>query len=555
MTVTEILETYDEVKIGQQIVEGAVFFTLFGKPFLLLAPSENDPTSNAAIYLYNDELSDYPHVMLRETSFADIKGFPAGEYRWVCLYEHESIVQTLVSYEDKIYDCIDRLIELLSMGPVDKEKEFQKEFMYYWNSESAGSNRFSVYLDNEYQFAEMDVFYGAKEVRLIERGLILSDIDDRDKNERKWTHHTENDVYYIPIVDNRGILPPHRGFQWTANEIQNVVYGKQIEHISSESFQQLKSLMPRMQDIILVFGMTTEQSNVTFAIKVKCRNNTRRSILDKLLYDVIAAEPLFTERKDYRYLCEQIGSSTELLSKRILLVGAGSLGSYVALELVKNGATNIRIYDCDELEDENILRWAYGGIGKKSKKAITTQLLLNLLHPQISVEAVTKNINVESLVDELADIDMVIFTIGNSDEQLKFNAALKKTGCSIPVLYAWLEEGGVFSHILFVNYQDKGCFECLYTDFHGNYVNNRARKNDELTIEKGIIRNGCGGTRAAYGTAVLLRTTAALLDTIRSVNDHTIKKSTLIDIAPDRISISDTKFPVEVCNCCGNKVK
>ncbi len=555
MNVIEILETYDEISIGRQIIEGAVFFTMFEKQFLFLAPSENDPASRAAIYLYNDELSDYPHVMLRETSFADVKGFPEGVYRWVCLYEHESIVHTLVSYEDKIYDCIDRLIELLSMGSADKEKEFQKEYMYYWNSESVGSRRFTVYLDNEYQFAEMDVFYGSKEARIIERGLILSDIDDREKSERKWTHHTENDVYYIPIVDSRGILPPHRGLQWTAKEIQNVVYGKQIEHISSDSFQQLKLRVPRMQDLILVFGMITEQSNATFALRVKCRNSTGHSVLDRLLYDVVAVEPLFTERKDYKYLCDQIGNSTELLGKRILLVGTGSLGSYVALELAKNGAKNIKVYDGDDLEDENILRWAYGGIGKKSKKAITTQFLIKLLHPQINVEAVTNNINAESLVDELADKDMIIFTIGNSDEQLKFNAALKKAGCSIPVLYVWLEEGGIFSHILFVNYQGQGCFECLYTDFYGNHVNNRARKNDDLTTKNGIIRNGCGGTRAAYGTAVLLRTTAALLDTIRDVNDQKIMKTTLIDIAPDNISISDTEFPVEVCNCCGDKVK
>ena len=38
--------------------------------------------------------------------------------------------------------------------------------------------------------------------------------------------------------------------------------------------------------------------------------------------------------KDYSFLCEQIGNDIGLLNKRILLIGAGSLGSYVAFELV-----------------------------------------------------------------------------------------------------------------------------------------------------------------------------------------------------------------------------
>ncbi|MST51896.1 ThiF family adenylyltransferase [Hornefia butyriciproducens] len=465
----------------------------------------------------------------------------------------DSIVSTLVSYEDKIIDCIDRLIELLGMNPVEKEREFQKEFMYYWNSEAAGKDRIRAYLRDGTRFSEMDSFYGTNIVRLVEQGLDLSDIDERNKGERKWTRHLENDVYHIPITDNRGIIPPHRGFQWTAKEVQNIVYGRQVEHISDETFRKLKSIIPKRHDLILLFSMRTEQSNSAYALKVRCKSIAGRTLLDKILSDITEVEPMRTERKDYTYMCEQIGNDPGLLDKRILLVGAGSLGSYVAFELAKNGAKNIMIYDGDILEDENILRWAYGGIGKESNKATTIQFLLNLLHPEIHITGESRSIDVKALLEEISKRDLIIFTIGNSDEQLKFNAALKKANCSKPVLYVWLEEGGTYSHILFANYQNQRCFECLYTDDQGNHVNNRARKNIDVSLETGMIRNGCGGTRAAYGTAVILRTTAALLDTIRDIVDQRITNSTLIDITPDRISISDTEFPMEACNCCGNK--
>ena len=555
MTVKEILESYENITVGKQIIDSVLFFTMFEKQFLLMAPAEDDPASKADIYLFDDDMSDQPHIMLRDTSFADIKAFPEGTYRWICLYEQESVVNTLVSYEEKISDCIDRLIELMSMNQTDKEREFQKEFMYYWNSKATGSNNYSVYIRDEAQFSEMEAFYGTKDIRLIDQGLVLSDTDKRDKGERKWIRHLENDVYHIPITDTRGILPPHRGFEWTKSEVQNIVYGKQIEHISEASFQKLNEIIPKRHAIILLFSMKSEQSNVAFALRVKCKSIAGRTLMDKILSDVITVEPLRTERKDYTYLCEQIGNDIGLVGKRILLVGAGSVGSYVAFELAKNGAKNIKIYDGDVLMEENVLRWAYGGIGIGSNKAITIQSLLNMLHPELHIESNTKNIDTKALLEEVADRDLLIFTIGSSDEQLKFNAALKKASCKIPCLYVWLEEGGIHSHILFVNYENPGCYECLYTDSQGRHVNNRARKGEDLTIGKGIIRNGCGGTRAAYGTAVLLRTTAVLLETIRNIEKHTITENTLIDIEPDRVTISDTVFPMEACGCCGNKSK
>ena len=162
MTVREILESYEEITVGEQILEGVLFFTVFEKQFLFIAPEEDNPSSRASVYLYNDNLLDFPHIMLRENTITEGKELPNGTYRWVCLFEQESIVNSIVSYEDKIFDCIDRLIELLSMTSVEREREFQKEFMYYWNSVSSGDKMFSLYLEQSAHFAEMDAFYGEK---------------------------------------------------------------------------------------------------------------------------------------------------------------------------------------------------------------------------------------------------------------------------------------------------------------------------------------------------------------------------------------------------------
>jgi len=555
MTVKEILESYDEITIDKEITDGIFLITVYGKKFLFIAPFEDEPASMSTVYLFNDDGLDFPHIMLREKTFPNIEGLPEGNYRWVCLYEQENIVNTIVPYEDKVIDAVDRLLKLISMNEIEKEHEFQKEFMFYWNSYSTGQKKFDVYLAQENTFTEMETYYGKNNVRIIEKGLRLSDIDSRDKAERKWVKHIENDVYFIPISDSRGILPPHRGYRWTSQDIKNIVYAPQVEHISVDTFQRIKETIPKTQNVILVFGMKSEESNVVFAVRLKCNNTVGHSLLEKILKDIVAVEPLFTTRKDYLYLSEQIGNDIGLLKKKVLVVGAGSLGSYITSELVKNGASNIKIYDGDKLEEENVLRWSCGSIGIGSNKAKTISFLLNLLHPEVNVEAVDKNIDEKTLVEEASQVDLIIFTVGNSDEQLKFNRALKFARCSIPVIYVWLEEGGIYSHILIVDYQKTGCFECLYTDENGNLVNNRARKNSDAVLETAIIRNGCGGTRAAYGTAILLRTTAALLDAIHKIQMKKITESVLIDVSQYNISISDTKFPLEVCNCCGDRYR
>lgn len=50
-------------------------------------------------------------------------------------------------------------------------------------------------------------------------------------------------------------------------------------------------------------------------------------------------------------------------------------------------------------------------------------------------------------------------------------------------------------------------------------------------MESSIIRNGCGGTRAAYGTATILRTTAALMETIGKIQEGELTESILLDVS------------------------
>lgn len=551
--IQSILESYDEISIEQKLSESMYVFLLYGKKFLFIAPNTCNPASAPVILLCNDSGLDMPHIMLREYSSSGKDWLPEGQYRYVCLYEQGSIVNTIVPYEEKVIDSIDRLIELLSMTETEKLREYQKEFMFYWNTQAIEHPTIHVYLQHECSFSKMDMFWGTNEIRAIEQGLQLSDNDSRVKNQRVWVQHVETECYYIPIMDCREIVPPLRGKAWSAESIKNIVYSRQIEHISSETFGCIRACKPKTQNVILIFGMKTIFSDVAFAVQIRANNVVSHTLLEKILNDIVVVEPICTRRKDYRYLCNQIGNDIGLIEKKALIIGGGSLGSYIALELVKNGLSHLKIYDGDLLEDENVLRWAYGGFGISSPKARVLSLMLELLHPEIVVEHVDKNIDEKSLAAEVSGWDLIISTVGSSDEQLMFNRVLSAAHCSVPVIYVWLEAGGINSHILVVDYRKPGCYECIYTDENGILTNNKATKNDDELVETSLIRNGCGGTRAAYGTATILRTVAALLDVLQKIQRGEIANCLLIDISPTSICISDTKIPLEACNCCGNK--
>ena len=122
----EILTSYDEVTVLSEINKDIILVSIQGKEFIFFAPAETNAASRGDFCLINDDGFDFPHIMLTEKALPDIEGLPSGKYRWICLYEHESIVNSIVSYEDKIIDAIDRLLELLSMNKLERCASFKK---------------------------------------------------------------------------------------------------------------------------------------------------------------------------------------------------------------------------------------------------------------------------------------------------------------------------------------------------------------------------------------------------------------------------------------------
>ena len=73
------------------------------------------------------------------------KCYQLGNTDGICLYEQGSVVQSLFSYEEKIIDALDRLIELLSMTENRTRKRSFKRNSYIIGNSASDLQRADVY--------------------------------------------------------------------------------------------------------------------------------------------------------------------------------------------------------------------------------------------------------------------------------------------------------------------------------------------------------------------------------------------------------------------------
>lgn len=348
-------------------------------------------------------------------------------------------------------------------------------------------------------------------------------------------------------------MPPVKGRLWEINDIVKIIKGRDVARISHETYESIKQAKVKSNKAFIIFEMRVLKNRINFCCLLYFKNSKTETLMNKLENCIEKIELIETKRCDYLFLNEQIGNDTSIISKKVAIVGVGSLGSYLASELVKLGIKDLTLYDGDTIEEENIMRHRAKLNWSHINKADAMKRDLEFMHPEIIIDAKNEHLTHEILKKDMDNFDMIIFTVGSSDVQLMVNTIFKEANYDKPVIYSWLEAGGTNSHILTVDYSKKGCFECLYTDSEGNLINNKANKLFDEIVEQNTIRNGCGATRVAYGTEILLRTTCVILDIVKRTFKDEFADNCLIDIEPTSVINQGDTFIEGKCCCCGNR--
>ncbi len=156
-----------------------------------------------------------------------------------------------------------------------------------------------------------------------------------------------------------------------------------------------------------------------------------------------------------------IEGQQKLLNAKVLIIGAGGLGSPAALYLTAAGIGDLTIYDDDVVDLSNLQRQIThytADIG--TDKVISTKNTLNLLNPDIQVSAIKKHLEGESLTSEVKTADIVLDCSDNFKTRFEINKACVEQKTPLVSGAAIRFEGQI---TVFLNNQvDSPCYHCLY---------------------------------------------------------------------------------------------
>ena len=129
-----------------------------------------------------------------------------------------------------------------------------------------------------------------------------------------------------------------------------------------------------------------------------------------------------------------VEGQSKLLSSKVLMLGAGGLGSPAALYLAAAGVGTIGIVDMDDVDASNLQRQILHNIERiGDRKVDSAKKTINLLNPDVKVITYDTRLAAENIMDIIAGYDVIVDGADNFPSRYLLNDASVKLG--IPVVH------------------------------------------------------------------------------------------------------------------------
>lgn len=151
----------------------------------------------------------------------------------------------------------------------------------------------------------------------------------------------------------------------------------------------------------------------------------------------------------------------KLLAAKVLIVGAGGLGSPASMYLAAAGVGHLTVFDHDTVDLSNLQRQiaqCTDDIG--TPKVISTRQTLNRLNPDVEVRAEQRKLSGDELFDEVAKADVVLDCSDNFTTRFAVNTACVERRTPLVSGAAIRFEGQVA--VFTPGNNDSPCYNCLY---------------------------------------------------------------------------------------------
>ena len=158
----------------------------------------------------------------------------------------------------------------------------------------------------------------------------------------------------------------------------------------------------------------------------------------------------------------EIAGQQKLLASRVVLFGAGGLGSPIAMYLAASGVGEITLVDPDVVDLSNLQRQIVHrsqNIGQD--KTASARQTLEELNAQIKINTINSVLIGAELEKLIGSADVVVDATDNFHARFAINAACVKEKTPLVVGAAIRFEGQV---MVFGMQGDSACYQCLYPD-------------------------------------------------------------------------------------------
>ena len=180
---------------------------------------------------------------------------------------------------------------------------------------------------------------------------------------------------------------------------------------------------------------------------------------------MIVLSPGQRERYGRHLQLPEIGEAGQarLAAARVLVVGAGGLGSPAVMFLAAAGAGTLAIADYDRVELSNLPRQIlYRTPDVGEDKVTAARSAVAAMNPDVRVEAIAWAMDGPDLVREVAKADVVVDASDNFETRFEINAACLTTGTPL-VSGAAIRMAGQIA-VFDPNDPESPCYRCLFDD-------------------------------------------------------------------------------------------
>ncbi len=145
-----------------------------------------------------------------------------------------------------------------------------------------------------------------------------------------------------------------------------------------------------------------------------------------------ASETFENQRYCRSELFEPMGSAGQqkLLASKVLIVGAGGLGSWLSELLVRSGVGTIRLVDSDVVDWTNLARQAMydeSDAKNSTKKIDAARKRLTAINSTTNIEAIAERVTPKNIAELASDVDLILDSTDDWTSRFVINDFAVKT--------------------------------------------------------------------------------------------------------------------------------